>query len=334
MSPVAYLADLLQYTMTHVVKRRNVPVSLTDLETQLHQPFSQYPVAYEQVERKVRQVRIGIEVLRKYLQVQHCEIDPVAYQTYLFEAYRTLLNQIGTSYDAIRLVSTASPKERQLLGDRLGVRPDRLDQLYLTPETITEQKLEQIFGLVDTTRNPLSDEGQVDPSEGGGIFWKFTGLQWNKDTDLNRKLYITLEVQAQALTVKVYRNENKEPTQLVAAGAGIYLPPTPDTPSPSYVGRLSEQNQSGLSGTFQGYLNETELILLMIPVFLRWRLEYLRDLWKQQDWPAASYQQNSDDTDPEVDRLPVIDPDVIGPDDFREPLVKEAPTDPDRPFDL
>lgn len=227
---MAYLADLLQYTMTHVVKPGNVPVSLTDLESQLHQPFSQYPVAYEQVERKVRQVRIGIEVLRKYLQAQDGEIDRVAYQAYLFEAYRTLLNQIGTSYDAIRLVNTASPKERQFLGDRLGVRPEHLDQLYLTPETITEQKLEQIFGLVDTTRNPLCN--------------------------------------------------------------------------------------------------------LEIPNVLSWRLEYLRDLWKQQDWPADSYQQNPDATDTEADRLPVIDPDVIGPDDFREPLVKVEDTDPDRPFDL
>ncbi len=278
-SPVAYLADLLQYTMTHVVKQGSVPVSLTDLETQLHQPFSQYPVAYEQVERKVRQVRIAIEVLRKYLQVQHRPIDPVAYQTYLFEAYRTLLNQIGTSYDAIRLVRTASPKERQLLGDRLGVRSEYLDQLYLTLDNanplneLNEQNLERLFGLVDTNRDPLLYDLQVDPSEGGGILWKFTGLQWNKNTDSNRKLYITLERQAQALTVKVYRNEIKEPTQLVASGAGIYLPPTPGTPSPGYVGRFFEQNQSGLSGIFQGYSSDTDLILSnfvsIFPDFLR-----------------------------------------------------------------
>ncbi|HEY6120861.1 MAG TPA: neuraminidase-like domain-containing protein, partial [Pyrinomonadaceae bacterium] len=33
-------------------------------------------------------------------------------------------------------------------------------------------------------------------------------------------------------------------------------------------------------------------------------------------------------------RSPLIDPDVIGPDDFRVPFVKTVPTDPDRPIDL
>ena len=42
------------------------------------------------------------------------------------------------------------------LAARLGVdRPDRLDQLVLLPEQVTEAKLEQLFGLQDTTRDPL-----------------------------------------------------------------------------------------------------------------------------------------------------------------------------------
>src|SRR5207237_160830 len=39
---------------------------------------------------------------------------------------------------------------------RLGVdQPERLDELVLLPTQVTEAKLEQLFGLQDTTRNPL-----------------------------------------------------------------------------------------------------------------------------------------------------------------------------------
>jgi receptor-binding and translocation channel-forming TcA subunit of Tc toxin/ABC toxin-like protein len=44
------------------------------------------------------------------------------------------------------------------------------------------------------------------------------------------------------------------------------------------------------------------------PLLLTWRCEHLRELWRQQDWPSEEMLS---------DGRPIIDPDVIGPDDFR-----------------
>lgn len=54
------------------------------------------------------------------------------------------------------------------------------------------------------------------------------------------------------------------------------------------------------------------------------RLERLASLWHSQDWP--------DDQIP--DGRPIVDPDVIGPDDFRAPFRRANANDPRRAFDL
>lgn len=61
------------------------------------------------------------------------------------------------------------------------------------------------------------------------------------------------------------------------------------------------------------------------PLLLEWRREHLRALWQVQDIPADPYTQRE---------LPIIDPDIVGPDDFRGPRPKPNPTDPDEPFDI
>src|SRR5206468_1787736 len=115
---------------------------------------------------------------------------------------------------------------QQELADRLGIDlhmngVETLPQLFLAREKITQQRLEALFGLVDTQRNPLTAS------------------------------------------------------------------------QPSWM-------QS-------------------------WRLRHLRTLWHAQDWPADPYSEG---------KLPVIDPDIVTPDDFRRPVAKASLTAPDQPFDL
>ncbi len=133
-----------------------------------HQPFTTLPVSCGAVERQVRQVRLCVEVLRRYLGVEPPTCDQQSafqqqYKRYLLETYTTLLTQIGASYEALRLARTATPEERRALANRLGMdlgatQPDHLDALFLDPETITEARLETLFGLADTTKaDPLAD---------------------------------------------------------------------------------------------------------------------------------------------------------------------------------
>lgn len=54
------------------------------------------------------------------------------------------------------------------------------------------------------------------------------------------------------------------------------------------------------------------------PLLVSWRLEYLRRLWQDSDFPGDAYNDHA---------LPLIDPDLIGPDDFRKPRTGEAAFD-------
>lgn len=51
------------------------------------------------------------------------------------------------------------------------------------------------------------------------------------------------------------------------------------------------------------------------PLLYKWRLEYLQEQWRKLDFPEDSYSNGE---------LPKIDPDLIGPDDFREPDTASA----------
>ncbi len=84
-----------------------------------------------------------------------------ALDRYLLAAYRLLLTKMGTSAEEVRLAHAAQEKDRKALAERLGIdlgsaRPDNLDALILDQNTLTEQSLEALFGLVDTTREPFT----------------------------------------------------------------------------------------------------------------------------------------------------------------------------------
>lgn len=220
-----------------------INVNLQFLSDTFHQLFGKLPASCEFAEKQIRQVRICIEVLRSYMGTR--PLADVAKETalvkaekaYQLAAYTAILTKIGTSLDEIRLARSADQEMRKELAERLGIdlgapRPDHLDRLFLDPTTVpvtlTEQNLEAIFGLRNTTREPVTD-----------------------------------------------------------------------TPSPSSLEK--------------------------------WRLEHLRTLWKEQDWPNDPYYENFQ---PIADRLPIIGPDIIGPDDFRNPVPKANSGDPDKAFDI
>jgi peptidoglycan hydrolase-like protein with peptidoglycan-binding domain len=161
-SPLAYLADLLDYALKHLSQNQQ-PVPLAFLISLLHQPFDKLPASCKAMDTQVCQVRICIEVLRACLApVTGSAALDEAEQAYRLAAYLTPLNQVGTSFEELRLLRRDTSLKRKALADRLGIAPgstspDHLDELLLDPTTITEQKLETLFGLVDTTRDPLLD---------------------------------------------------------------------------------------------------------------------------------------------------------------------------------
>ena len=181
-SLTSYLQALIEFATNPFTLQRsrittNPSVNLTvnDLVQKFHQKFDQLPTNSAKANGPLHQIRLCIEVLRSYLATLPAN-PPLAAALAVQEgryrqaAYFALLSQLGTSFDEIRTTPTAAPEKRQALADRLGIslggsRPDNLDALFLDPsapaadpKALTEQKLEALFGLVNTTRDPLQPD--------------------------------------------------------------------------------------------------------------------------------------------------------------------------------
>lgn len=88
------------------------------------------------------------------------EREHAAVRQYAAQTYRRMLTAVGTSYQELRLIRGADPAARTALAERLGfdldpARPDQLDGLLLGPDEPSEAFLQDTFGLLDTTGDPL-----------------------------------------------------------------------------------------------------------------------------------------------------------------------------------
>lgn len=322
LSSLSYLYDLLHFAreVPRITLSGQTPVpgqtpNASDLIGEFHQPFDDLAVLANKPigSGPVRQIRLCVEALRGYLSPG---VTPAP--DYLKTAYTLLLNQIGTSYEEIRLARTYMPvppqtihPARQALADRLGLdltapQPDALDALLLDPDApsnqpkaITETTLEQLFGLQDTTRDVLSVGAKLGDTSKQITRWNLQGVEWGRNTASNGFIYASLKkLSASAFQVSLYRDAGR--TSLVALGQI-----TQATGSVS----LQQQNNSGLSGNFTiAYTaDNTAISLAAVPAFLSGQLAHLRTLWKNEDYPTAA----------PAGATPRIDPDLLQSDDFR-----------------
>ncbi|HBP87444.1 MAG TPA: hypothetical protein PKK23_10690 [Nitrospirales bacterium] len=159
-SPLAYLADLLDYVVHHV-KDNGTLLTMQTLITRWYQPFDRLPATCEALNEEVSQVRICIEVLRSYLLDHpsnrgHQQTLQQAEQYFRRAAYSRFLSQIGTTYEELRLTRAADQATKDRLAGRLGVPTLRLNSFLQDPTTVTETWLAQHFGLPPTTGDPLA----------------------------------------------------------------------------------------------------------------------------------------------------------------------------------
>jgi len=273
-----------------------VNAQISDLDQAFCQPFSEFndPKTYQLYQRKanepVHKIRVVIEVLRRQLLKfppgqQQASALTSAEQVYLLAAYTTLLTQIGTSYDELRLSRAASVSDLQALADRLGITADHVNDLLLDPNppststaVLSETTLEQLFGLVDTTRDPLSDGPVINDSQSQVTRWTLNGVEWNRNTDANGEGSLTLAANGLLLRATLSAGAN------VVAG-GQANPASPG--SKTYLVPLAQANESGLSGEVSVSLKtERETVTLsVIPEFLSWQMLHLQSLWSNSDFP-------------------------------------------------
>lgn len=334
-SPAAYLAALLDFILKHV-RNNAAAIDLPFLVDTFHQPFVDLPTDCGAVERELHQARICIEVLRRYLgsrPLANADKETAllkAEADYRFAAYAMLLNRIGASFEEIRLVRVETPENRRAVADALGIdlaepRPDELDRLFLDVDTatppdraLTEQALEELFGLADSTRDPLSDGPTRGDEQAQIIRWSLERVTWGQDTDPDGVIHLTLTNPDPAIfRVELHRDAQR--TILVASG---------EIATATGIVKLVPESNRRLSGTCEiAFTADTSAISISaIPSLLGWQLKRLRRLWSEQDYPEDAYSEDA------VPQLPIIDPDVIGPDDFRHPTPKTFGAD--RAFDI
>lgn len=146
-SPLAYLADLLDYAVRHVRENGN-PLTMARLGQRFHQPFEQLPLDCSGSETLVRQVRLCVEVLRRKAAAEGRNLQSLL-QDHALRTYETLLAELGVSYSELRRARAASPERRTVLAERLGITEPQLDRFILFPP-ISEPDLEKLFGFTAT----------------------------------------------------------------------------------------------------------------------------------------------------------------------------------------
>jgi hypothetical protein len=305
--PQGYLKALLEFATGPGIQLEGRPAARIRIDTRdateddFRQTFGQLfgdlsdPAYQSNSNEPVHKIRLVIEVLRKLLQVyppHSADMLASVEQTYLQAAYTTLLTQIGTSYDEIRLVRGYDDAGRQAIADRLGIQVDQLQALLLdlNPPSkssivqASEPILEELFGLVDTARDPLSDGPVLGDDKSQIARWTLDGVEWNRNTDAEGFAYLTFKRSDGSLQANLYADAKE--TTLIASGKGTF-----DNSKPIIV-KIVPENDSGIqpsSNIHVSYKADTQqpILLSAIPRFLGWQIFRLQSLWATEDFPPV-----------------------------------------------
>ena len=168
-SPAAYLAHLLEWTLEHI-KSGTASIQFSQLAEEFHQPFGDLPASCSAVETQVRQVRICVEALWRF--TGFLDRADLQFPTPFRNAYRHLRNQLyqgiltnlGTSFEQLRravlqiqgdtVAAAEIAAQRQAVADLLGIDQTHLIELFFNieqpPISPSEDDLQQRFGYRST----------------------------------------------------------------------------------------------------------------------------------------------------------------------------------------
>ena len=311
-SPLAYLTDLLDFTVRHVLYKES-SLEPVDLEKLFFQPFGSLPDNCAASESKVRQVRLCIEVLLAKAEADGINVTDTV-KDYLPKAYNALLNGIGTSRRKLRLLRGATDEEWKQKAAALMIPADHLfkrDQntghihsdLLFQEADLSEAMLEQIFGLQDTGRDPLSFGVKIKDDHNQVRHWQLVGVEWHRNTDAKGRIHVSVKERSGVTKIALYKEAARRTGDLIAEGvSGEYDAPNEFT--------LEGRNTSGLTGRLilvDTPQEDSSITIAAIPELLVWQLTSLRDFWRAEDWPEGVY---------DGEDLPIIDPDQLQPGDF------------------
>lgn len=146
-SPLAYLADLLDFTLREVSYKGD-ELKIGILDRHFHQALATLPTDCSTSEHAVSQVRLCVEVLRRKAAADRKNTDDVFFD-YVRQSYDAALASLGTSAKELRLLTAAPEEEREREADTIGIKPGHLIDLNLLQQgkELSEKALEATFGL-------------------------------------------------------------------------------------------------------------------------------------------------------------------------------------------
>lgn len=137
--PQAYLADLLNFCASHVVIDDGssvVPVDANWIDTNLHQDLDEIPASCDALEDTYCQGRLATQVLVKMANNPGDTSLDKRRVEYIEESYRSILQGLGTSYEDLQSIQTASEGDRRDYAHNLGIVFEYADENSNPQETV------------------------------------------------------------------------------------------------------------------------------------------------------------------------------------------------------
>ena len=170
-SPAAYLAYLLDWMLTHI-KFQDATVTFGDFVNEFHQPFGGLPTHCDAVTQEVRQVRLVVESLWRFIgRLDETDLQMPTpfrndYRRLRNALYKAILTNLGVSFEQLRQATLSITEEgltadqvaaqRTVVASILGVTETVVPELFFNVDHPTinppEELLEETFGYENTRK--------------------------------------------------------------------------------------------------------------------------------------------------------------------------------------
>ena len=294
-SPLAYLADLLKYA-TENIKNSNVPISAANLAAIFQQPFD-LPASCEAVDVQIRQARLCVEVMRGFLGVR--PLADADQETALVKAEKNYLLAAYTT--VLTKIGTNYAELRLSRTSEPSLRQSLAERLAIDVSHLNAFFLDpNAASLTEASLEQVF--GLADTTRAPFTSVPISELQtWRLE-------HLRTLWKSQDFPADQYE-DGQNAIALKQLSVGVVFAP----PLDAKFAYDAERQQLVCQGVMTP--DERSNLLALDPADL-------------------TYQQAVKQVFQRSQRLPIIDPDLIGPDDFRRPFLKVNPGDADQAFDL
>lgn len=322
-------------------------ISAADLQNTFLQPYCDLGLSCQAAEEPVCQYRLAIEVIQAYWRSKTPGVALTVAQArpYVEGVLEALLQALGTTLAELRATTDVS---RAALASRLQLPVSLVSQLQEAFSVTqlrdgrsldeVEADLAKYFGLASTAQDPLRTGQLLTPVAPTNaiqlVRWNLLGLDYGLNTDADGQLCLTITPAGSQPHVTVYAGRPAE-DNVVARGTLLESSGTTHT----FAGLLYPQHGSGLSGSLVATItggDAATFTLAVVPAVTAGRQQVLAAKWLREDAAdVALLRAHQADGSVSWNGFTfLVDPDQLGPDDFRVLDSRRSPALGNRAYQL